>query len=255
MAAASSGSSSALFDLKSAALTAMALVLKSTDVMALASALEERFGTSPSLFDHDPVVIDLQPVSESSEAIDFDALAALLRQYRLQPVGVFGGNADQMAQALAAGLGDTPALTQAPPAPKAVSPEPEAASAHALADLAPPAWPVIPAGALIVDKPLRSGQQVYAKGRDLVVLAVVSFGAEVIADGHIHVYAPLRGRAIAGAKGDADARIFSICMEPQLVSIAGTYRTIETALPADVLGKPAQVRLEGERLVVEALKL
>ena len=102
---------------------------------------------------------------------------------------------------------------------------------------------------------LRSGQQAYAKGRDLVVLAVVSFGAEVIADGNIHVYAPLRGRAIAGAKGDTSARIFSICMEPQLVSIAGTYRTTETALPAEVLGKPAQVRLDGERLVVEALKL
>ena len=253
MAAASSGSSSALFDLKSAALTAMALVLKSTDVMALASALEERFGTPPSLFDHDPVVIDLQAVSESPDAIDFDALAALLRQHRLQPVGVFGGSVDQMAQALAAGLGDTPALTQAPPAPKAAAPEP--ASAPAIADVPTPEWPVISPGALVVDKPLRSGQQVYAKGRDLVVLAVVSFGAEVIADGHIHVYAPLRGRAIAGAKGQADARIFSICMEPQLVSIAGTYRTIETPLPADVLGKPAQVRLDGERLVVEALKL
>jgi septum site-determining protein MinC len=253
MAAPSSGSPSALFDLKSAALTAMALVLKSTDVTALASALEERFGTTPSLFDHDPVVIDLQAVRESTEAIDFEALAALLRQHRLQPVGVLGGSEDQMAQALAAGLGDTPALTVAPPAPKAAAPEPD--PVPAVVDVPPPVWPVIPSGALVVDKPLRSGQQAYAKGRDLVVLAVVSFGAEVIADGNIHVYAPLRGRAIAGAKGDSSARIFSICMEPQLVSIAGTYRTTETALPADVLGKPAQVRLDGERLVVEALKL
>ena len=108
---------------------------------------------------------------------------------------------------------------------------------------------------LIVDKPLRSGQQVYARGGDLVVMAAVNFGAEVIADGSIHVYGPLRGRAIAGAKGNADARIFSTCMEPQLVSIAGTYRTTDTALPADVLGKPAQVRLEDDTLVVEALKL
>jgi septum site-determining protein MinC len=106
-----------------------------------------------------------------------------------------------------------------------------------------------------VDKPLRSGQQVYARGGDLVVLAVVNFGAEVIADGSIHVYAPLRGRAVAGAKGDTTARIFSTCMEPQLISIAGTYRTTDTALPADVHGKAAQVRLDGEKLVVEALKL
>ena len=233
----------------------MALVLKSTDVTALASALEERFGTTPSLFDHDPVVIDLQAVRDAPEPIDFEALAALLRQHRLQPVGVLGGSEDQMAQALAAGLGDTPALTQAPPAPKPVTPEPEVPVPAPVLEVPPPVWPVIPSGALVVDKPLRSGQQAYAKGRDLVVLAVVSFGAEVIADGNIHVYAPLRGRAIAGAKGDTSARIFSICMEPQLVSIAGTYRTTETALPAEVLGKPAQVRLDGERLVVEALKL
>jgi septum site-determining protein MinC len=106
----------------------------------------------------------------------------------------------------------------------------------------------------VIDKPLRSGQRVYAKGADLIVLAVVSFGAEVIADGNIHVYAPLRGRALAGALGDTAARIFTTCMEPQLLSIAGIYRTTETELPAAVLGKPAQVRLDGEKLVVEPLK-
>ena len=83
--------------------------------------------------------------------------------------------------------------------------------------------------ALVIDKPLRSGQQVYARGGDLVVLAVVNSGAEVIADGHIHVYAPLRGRAIAGARGNADGAHLRACMEPQLVSIAGTYRTGENA--------------------------
>jgi len=106
---------------------------------------------------------------------------------------------------------------------------------------------------MIIDKPLRSGQQVYARGGDLVVLAVVNFGAEVIADGSIHVYAPLRGKAIAGARGNTAARIFSTCMEPELISIAGTYRTTEHPLPAEVIGQPAQIRLEGERLVYEPL--
>ncbi len=106
---------------------------------------------------------------------------------------------------------------------------------------------------LVVDKPLRSGQRVYARGADLVVLAMVSFGAEVIADGNIHVYGPLRGRAIAGARGYTGARIFSTCMEPQLVSIAGIYRTTETPLPAAVLGQAAQVRLDGEKIIVEPL--
>ena len=106
---------------------------------------------------------------------------------------------------------------------------------------------------MVIDKPLRSGQRVYARGGDLVVLAVVSFGAEVIADGNIHVYAPLRGRAIAGARGNTEARIFSTCLEAQLVSIAGIYRTTETPLPAAVLGQPAQVWLDGEKIMVEPL--
>jgi septum site-determining protein MinC len=113
-------------------------------------------------------------------------------------------------------------------------------------------------GALVVDKPLRSGQQVYAKGRDLVVLAMVNPGAEVIADGNIHVYAVLRGKAIAGAKGNSEAMIFAQVMEPELLSIAGVYRTSENALPVDIWGKAAHVRLkpspEGEKLVIQALK-
>ena len=96
-----------------------------------------------------------------------------------------------------------------------------------------------------MDKPLRSGQQVYARGRDLVVMAMVNPGAEVIADGSIHVYAPLRGRAMAGARGDAQARIVTLCLEPELVSIAGVYRTSEVPLPEAVRGKPTQVRLAG----------
>ena len=93
------------------------------------------------------------------------------------------------------------------------------------------------------------------QGGDLIVLAAVNHGAEVIADGSIHVYAPLRGKAIAGAKGNTEARIFSICMEPELLSIAGTYRTTDTPLPPDVTGKPAQIRLEGDRLVFDPISL
>ena len=101
------------------------------------------------------------------------------------------------------------------------------------------------ASALVIDRPLRSGQQIYARGRDLVILSMVNPGAEVIADGHIHVYAPLRGKAIAGARGNTQARIISLCMEPELISIAGVYRTSEIPLPPDILSKPTQVRLVG----------
>ena len=108
---------------------------------------------------------------------------------------------------------------------------------------------------MLIDKPLRSGQQIYAKGGDLIITAVVNHGAEVIADGSIHVYAPLRGKAIAGAKGNKDARIFATCMEPELLSIAGTYRTTENPLPPNVRGKPAQIRLDGERLVFDPIDI
>jgi len=97
----------------------------------------------------------------------------------------------------------------------------------------------------VIDRPLRSGQQVYARGRDLVVMSMVNPGAEVIADGSIHVYAPLRGKAIAGARGNDEARIVTLCLEPELISIAGVYRTSDVPLPPEVRGRPTQVRLLG----------
>jgi septum site-determining protein MinC len=109
--------------------------------------------------------------------------------------------------------------------------------------------------ALVIDRPLRSGQRIYAKG-DLIVLGLVSNGAEVIAEGNIHIYAPLRGRALAGVHGNHDARIFCTCLEAELISIAGIYRTTEVPLPAEVAGKPVQIRLdEEEKLLIEPLRL
>ena len=234
------------FDFKSTSWTLPALRLQTADVAVLAAALEQRFGASPGLFDGDPVVIDLTPLRDADAPIDFAPLLDRLRVHRLWPVAVQGGSSAQTVAARAAGLVE--ALDAAPPIETApVTPGPPAVE-----DPAPA--PAVPGRTtLIIDKPLRSGQRVYARGGDLVVLAMVSFGAEVIADGHIHVYAPLRGRAIAGARGDTSARIFSTCMEPQLVSVAGMYRTTENPLPPDVRGQAAQVRLEGERLLIERL--
>lgn len=252
MAVATSASSatSTAFELKSAALTLVAVVLKTTDLARLSQALDERFGDAPELFDNDPVAIDLSFVCDAVEPIDFVVLVHLLRGHKMLPVAVKAGSQQQMEDARAAGLaeGHGSAAAAAPPPSRAVK-GPVAAKPVEIVEAPPAARP-----ALIIDKPLRSGQRVYAKGSDLIVLAVVSFGAEVIADGNIHVYAPLRGRALAGALGDTSARIFTTCMEPQLLSIAGIYRTTETELPAAVLGKPAQVRLAGEKLVVEPLK-
>ena len=254
------------FEIKSATLPLVALVLKSPDLAALAHDLEARFGDIQDFFDQDAMVIDLSRLeSEAPEgerpAVDFSALIELLRKYRVVPVGVHGGSAEQTAAALAAGLYPAPDARIGKAAPGVsnaevavqAAPEPVAQPASQ-----PVSQPAAPTGALVIDKPMRSGQQAYARGRDLVMLAMVNPGAEVIADGHIHVYAPLRGRAIAGARGNVDARIFALSMEPELVSIAGLYRTGEAPLLAAVWGKPTQVRLasnsEGNRLLFEPLK-
>lgn len=250
------------FDLKSASLSVVAVLLKTTDATQFAADLVERVADAPGFFDNDPVLIDLALVRESEETIDFAAIVAVLREHRTLPVAVRGGNDAQMEAARAVGLAAVP---DAPPAraEAAATPEPEPEVQVQVQEVIREVVhevevvrevPVAGPGTMVIDKPLRSGQQVYARGADLVVLAMVSFGAEVIADGNIHVYAPLRGRAIAGARGNTEARIFSTCMEPQLVSIAGIYRTTETALPDDVAGRPAQVRLEGEKLFIEPLR-
>jgi septum site-determining protein MinC len=252
----------AAFELKSAALTLVAVMLKTTDLARLSQALDERFADAPGLFDNDPVAIDLSHVRDADEPIDFVVLMHLLRGHKMLPVAVKSGNAQQMEDALAAGLseahgsgpGALPVRQHAPIDAGAEPPAKAVAAAAPATEPEPEPMPEPPRTALVIDKPLRSGQRVYAKGADLIVLAVVSFGAEVIADGNIHVYAPLRGRALAGALGDTRARIFTTCMEPQLLSIAGIYRTTENELPAAVLGKPAQVRLAGEKLVVEPLQ-
>lgn len=259
------------FDLKSTAWTLTALRLQVADLATLVAALDQRFADSPGLFDNDPVAIDLSALRDSVAVVDLAGLLPHLRRHGLAPIAAQGGNPAQMAAARAAGLAEAPDAQvtgaarpeTAPAVPRVVVREVPVIQevvrevevirevVREVVKEVPAAGGVAPA--MVIDKPLRSGQRVYARGGDLVVLAVVSFGAEVIADGSIHVYAPLRGRAIAGARGDTSARIFSTCLEPQLVSIAGIYRTTETPLPDNVRGRPAQVRLDGEKIFVEPL--
>lgn len=287
-----------LFELKSASLSLLALVLKTADPAALDGELVAKLGETPDAFHHDPLLLDLSqlpdaaadaPVPASGEApvpqeaeprgqgelsldgetpvaaaasaeqaepgarVDLAALLPLLRRHRLQPVGVVGANAAELAQAAELGL------AEAPDQPVRAEREPrvEQVVQQVIKEVVVerPVEVPVPAESktVYVDKPLRSGQQVYAKGADLVVLAAVNHGAEVIADGSIHVYAPLRGKVIAGARGNAQARIFAQQLEAELIAIAGIYRTSENPLPDNVRGKAAQVRLDGEKLIMEPL--
>ncbi|MEI7786027.1 MAG: septum site-determining protein MinC [Betaproteobacteria bacterium] len=254
-----SSNAPASLDIKSANLPMVALMLKSTDLSAIEQELRRRFGEVPDFFDQDPLLIDLTAAvaaarrnDEPEPTLDVPALVQLLLGYKVRPIALRGGTETHMQAAQAAGLLLAPdARVVASSAPTPPAPTTRAAPAPAEPSEPPPL------GAMVVDKPLRSGQQVYARGRDLVVMAMVNAGAEVIADGSIHVYAPLRGKAIAGARGNSQARIFAHSLEAELVSIAGIYRTSEVPLPDKVRGKAALVRLQtddsGDKLIMEPL--
>lgn len=252
------------FELKSRRFSLLGLVLHSADMAEIAADWAARAGAGG--FEHEPVVIDLSAVPRAAAApavegqaplaldgpapVDLRAIIALLRASQLQPVAVAGATAEELALARELGLADA---ADEPAVAAAASVETVREVVREITVEKIVEKPAAPAPTLVVDKPLRSGQRIYAKGGDLVVLALVNHGAEVIADGSVHVYAPLRGKAIAGARGDTSARIYAHSLEAELLAIAGIYRTTENPLPADVAGKPAQVLLDGEKLLMQPL--
>ena len=251
---------------KGTTLKIILIQLSTVDVAALRQALQELTGNSPDFFGDELAVLDFGAATELPEHADWPALRQLLSESGLHAVAVHGLPPPLQASAQAAGLPPAAAEAFARRAPgrsssEAAEPPPPAPTPEPAPTPAPTAAPSLPpaAATVIVDKPLRSGQRVYARGGDLIVTAMVSAGAEVIADGSIHVYAPLRGRALAGAKGDAQARIFTTSLEAELVSIAGMYRTFEAGVPADLARQPAVVSLhqdgEAMKLTVAALAL
>jgi septum site-determining protein MinC len=205
---------------------------------------------SPRFFQNAPVVLDLKGADGFTEVADFAGARDQLRERTLALVGVQNAEPAQLAAATAAGLASfAPSATtpiRRPPRPSSDSPGPDSAPPAAEPAPAPP-----PARSMtrIVTEPVRSGTQIYVRGGDLIVTAAVSAGAEVMADGNIHVYGRLRGRALAGAAGDTAARIFCARLEAELVSIAGRYLVSEQ-LPAEHQGGPAQIALVDDALTI-----
>ncbi|MFA5489696.1 MAG: septum site-determining protein MinC [Candidimonas sp.] len=253
-------------DFKSASLYAVRVVLHSHETQALIAALDQRMHDAGSFFENEAVVVDATQVDQD---VDWETLLAALRKHNLHPVGVVAGEHNQQSAA-AAGLAAVElsrpvARTQAAPAPdkdvpvvsaNAARPETkqqEAAQAAPRNASATTAAPEIAPAAMVINRPLRSGQRIYARDTDLIVIGVVSQGAEVIADGNIHVYGPLRGKAMAGARGDAGARIFTTQLDPELLAIAGVYRVVETQLDAHQRNQPCIVSLDGDSLQITVL--
>lgn len=228
------------FELKGRMMTLSVLRVLSADLGALITQLDAKIETAPALFNNLPVLLDFAALPErAQEAFEIGRLDRLLRERSFVPVGLTGAGA--VLRGIAAGVGLGMISSGLAAAPQAVPKE---------APPPPPAPPVLTN--VLIREPVRSGQQVYARGGDLTVLATVSSGAEVMADGNIHIYGTLRGRALAGARGNAEARIFCLDLDAEIVSIAGRYQTSEQ-FPVGRKKGPVQIYLNGKHLVIESM--
>lgn len=223
---------------------------------AVVPAIGDQFRRAPGFLRHAPLVIGLDDIPVRPEEMDFHGLVAGLRGLDIMPIGTTGGTPEMRAAAQGAGLpplrsagGREEEVQTAAPAPAPEqAPEPPPATA--------PPPPPIPPGTvrptLVVDQPVRAGQRIWAQGGDLIVTATVNRGAEVIADGNVHVYGKLSGRAIAGGADNAEARVFALNFDPELISIAGFY-AVRDGLGNAPIGRAVQVRLVGEHLQFDPL--
>src|SRR5436190_1357444 len=258
----------AAFDLKGTMAPLTVLRLRSSDIQMVDRQLRVKISQLPHMFLHAPVLLDLGALEEASP-LTVIQVVAILKACKLVPVAATNVPLAMMATIANEGLG----ILQAPPSPargrnldadiQAIpdpdmpTPPPERVRAAApkspppapppRAAAAPAPTPVIKpppyAGPVVVRQPVRAGQVIYAQNNDLVVLAQVNAGAQVVADGHVHIYAKLRGRAVAGASGLPGARIFCQRLEAELVAVSGGYLNAGEIPPA-LRGKPAQIWFE-----------
>ena len=273
-------------DFKSATLYASRVVLQHADTKALIKALKKRMADAGAFYENEPVVIDAGSVDE---VVDWAPLLKAFADHRLPVIGVVA-QGENLAAAKACGLAavdlstspvrnaldtqtaasvaepvtaNVPAPAAADGAPSAAQPAEAGGADQAAATTSGMKTATsattntdVPAAAptMVVRGPLRSGQRVYARQSDLIVMGVVSRGAEVIADGNIHVYGPLRGKAMAGARGDTAARIFTTTLDAELVAVAGIYRVIDSKLPAELHQRPAVIQLQKDALHLTPLE-
>ena len=236
--------------LKGSVFTLPILKLSSSDLDLIEKDLILRLSTAQSFFHNAPVVIDLEYTRNLEPEIRFSQLESLLRKNKLVPVGVQNGTSEQNAAAINAGFAILTGqsvdrvIDSGKKNPQPIIEEPKITESLPKAS----AIVVMSEASKMITQPIRSGQRFYAKGGDLIFLGAVNAGAEVMADGNLHIYAPLRGRALAGLDGNSEARIFCQSMEAELVAIAGNYRVFEDNIPEAIYKKPVQIFLEGEQL-------
>ena len=245
--AAARGDDAESFEIKGTVSSLTVLRLRTPDLARIEPELAERVARAPHIFAQAPAVIDAGPLEGTP--LDWGRLVQLLRQVKLVPVAAAGAIGAEIDFAVAAGLG----ILQLGPRLRTIEPEP-APAPEPPPPPAPASTPPVASARepLTVTQPVRGGQVVYARGADLVVASSVNPGAQVIADGSVHIWGPLRGRALAGAQGRADARIFCLSLEAELVSVNGEYVMAEE-IPDNLRGRPAQVSFDGQRVKISPL--
>ena len=232
------------FRLRGANFNLLVLRLLDPRVEVIVPALADQFRRAPGFLRNAPIVLGLDDLDPAA-APDFAVLTAQLRNVQIAPIGTTGGGPELRAAAQAAGL--PPLRPAGPEQPQAAAPAPAPEPVQA-APPPPSGWQP----AMVVDQAVRAGQRIWAQGCDLVVRGTVNPGAEVIADGNVHVYGALKGRAIAGGADNLSARIFALNFEPELVSIAGYY-AVRDGLGDAPIGRPTQVCLIGESMRFDKL--
>lgn len=250
-----------VFKLKGRLYTLTVLALEKTDLSAFKQALQSVYDHAPKMFAHTPVVLDLSALKGVS--FDLKGLCDAMREVNMVPIGVQGTSVIQRKAAIACGLSiftsnskkevDIPiniSETSAKEAAPAISlKNQDAIQTDTSADKTKSVLPST--HSKVITTPVRSGQQIYAKEADLIVLSSVGRGAELLADGHIHVYGALRGRALAGINGNESARIFCTSLDAELISIAGHYMMSENQKSTHK--GPQQILLKEGHLTIDAL--
>ena len=250
---------SPVLEFKSSTFFAPILILFNNDIAAIEEALQEKISLAPEFFKDSPLIIDLRELNKQNQDLDFVQIVQVLRRIGFFPIGIRGGNEQQNKQARALSIpidtireqgnsiiiGDAQKqeTTQRP------SPQPEVMVAKEPAN--PVAALPISVASTLVTQPIRSGQRIYASG-DLIIMSQVSAGAEIMAEGNIHVYNTLRGRALAGVHGNTAARIFCFDLQAELISIAGDYKTSED-LNKQTYKNPVQIYLQNHALMIKEI--
>lgn len=212
-------------------------------------AIGDQFRRAPGFLRFAPIVLGLSDIQVPPAEVDFPGLIQGLRELEIMPIGTTGGTAEMRNVAISYGLPPVRSIGGKEADEDITAPSPQAGDATQAAPPPPPpiTKPAAARSTMVVEQPVRAGQRIWAEGADLIITSTVNAGAEVIADGNIHVYGALRGRAIAGGASNMEARVFALNFDPELVSIAGFY-AVREGFPAAQIGKAMQVRLVGERM-------